>query len=91
MAGSVGPLAAAARDGAVAPRADQYALVPVARVDRIESEDREFHLRVCEGFSKLAADDPEHWVVVDGSGPPAEVADEVLRAVTERLRIGDRA
>lgn len=72
-------------------RADQYALVPVARVDRIESEDREFHLRVCEGFSKLAADDPEHWVVVDGSGPPAEVADEVLRAVTERLRIGDRA
>ena len=73
---------------AEARRAAQHAQLPDMSPDRIEGEDREFHLRVSEGFRKLAADDAEHWVVVDGSGPAAEVAAEVLRAVRSRLGIG---
>ncbi len=57
--------------------------------DRIESEEPEFHLRVHEGFRKIAADDPEHWAVVDGSGSEAEVAADVLTALRARLGIGE--
>lgn len=69
-------------------RAAQRSQLPGVSPDRIEGEVREFHLKVNEGFRKLAADDPEHWVVVDGSGPAADVAAAVLRAVRDRLRIG---
>jgi dTMP kinase len=58
-----------------------------AGLDRIEAEDREFHTRVLEGFRALAAADEEHWVVLDASGGPEEVASGVLAAVTERLGI----
>ena len=72
---------------AEARRADQDTQLAGVRADRIEAEDREFHLRVCEGFRKIAADDAEHWVVVDGSRSQDEVAADVLAAVRERLSI----
>jgi dTMP kinase len=53
--------------------------------DRIESERREFHDRVTAGFRRLAADDPEHWVVIDGIGAPDEVAALVRHAVDSML------
>jgi dTMP kinase len=56
--------------------------------DRIEAEQREFHDRVREGFHQLAADDPEHWAVVDGAAPETEVAARVLEVVRTRLGIG---
>ena len=68
-------------------RAAQQAQLPGVSPDRIEAEEPEFHRRVNEGFRKIAADDVEHWVVVDGSVPALEVAAEVLRAVRERLGI----
>lgn len=68
-------------------RAAQQVQLPGVSPDRIEAEEPEFHRRVNEGFRKIAADDVEHWVVVDGSVPALEVAAEVLRAVRERLGI----
>ena len=59
-------------------RAAQQAQLPGVSPDRIEAEEPEFHRRVNEGFRKIAADDVEHWVVVDGSVPASEVAAEVL-------------
>lgn len=56
-----------------------------ATTDRLERLDAGFHRRVCDGFRALAREDPERWVVVDGSLPPDAVADAVLAAVTERV------
>ncbi len=49
--------------------------------DRMEAEDRAFHARVMEGYRKLAAAQPDRWVVVDGSGTVEEVADLVRKAL----------
>ena len=38
------------------------------REDRFESADVAFHDRVRAGYRALAAADPDHWVVLDGSG-----------------------
>ncbi len=70
-------------------RATQQAQLPGLRPDRIEAEEPEFHRRVSDGFLKIAADDAEHWVVVDATAPVSEVAAEVLGAVRSRLGIGD--
>ena len=59
-----------------------------ASPDRIEAEKRDFHLRVVDGFRKIAAGDTEHWVVIDGSAAESDVAAEVLEAVRCRLGIG---
>jgi dTMP kinase len=53
--------------------------------DRLEKLDAGFHTRVREGYLALAAADPGHWTVVDGSGSVAEVADAVRAAVESRL------
>lgn len=55
--------------------------------DRMEREARAFHRRVHDGFRSLATEDQEHWVVVDGTGPPDVVACEVLGAVRARLGV----
>jgi dTMP kinase len=54
-------------------------------MDRFERADEPFHQRVAEGFHALAAEDPEHWVVVDGTPPVDVVASAVRVAVEERL------
>jgi dTMP kinase len=56
-----------------------------AAFDRLERLDPAFHDRVRAGFSALAAADPGHWAVVDGTAAPGAVADEVLASVTARL------
>lgn len=53
--------------------------------DRMEQAGDGFHARVAEGFDRLAAADPERWVVVDGVGTPDEVAERVARAVAPAL------
>ncbi len=70
-------------------RALERAHLPGMDRDRIEAEDTAFHSRVSEGFRTLATDDPEHWVVIDGSLPPSKVAADVLQAVRTRTGIGD--
>ena len=49
--------------------------------DRLESEPMTFHQRVRQSFLALAAEDPEHYLVVDGR----RERDEIARAVRERL------
>ncbi len=53
-----------------------------ARMDR---QSLDFHLRVGEGYRKIAAAEPERFRLVDGSGDPAEVAERVWRQVSPVL------
>jgi dTMP kinase len=53
--------------------------------DRLESEGLEFHERVRDGYLKMAAAEPDRWVVVDADQPAADVAVAVRRAVADRL------
>lgn len=56
--------------------------------DRIEAAGSDFHRRVALGFADQARDEPDIWVVVDGSGTVDEVHERVLDAVDDVL--GDR-
>lgn len=58
------------------------------RPDRVESEPEDFHHRVREHFLRLAADDPDRYLVVDAELPVDEVADAVAARVAPLL---DRA
>jgi dTMP kinase len=49
--------------------------------DRIEGESPDFFLRAREAFLTLAADDPDHYLVVDASRP----ADEIAQVVATRV------
>lgn len=60
-----------------AERARRMKAVP----DRIEASGADFHRRVEDGFHALAEADPHRWVVVDGDGPIAEIAEKVWSAV----------
>jgi dTMP kinase len=48
--------------------------------DRMERLGKKFHRRVNDGFAKLAADNPDHWLVIDGVGTIEEVASRVNEA-----------
>lgn len=53
--------------------------------DRIEAAGSDFHRRVARGFAEQARDEPDTWVVVDGSGSIDEVHERVLDAVHDVL------
>ena len=53
--------------------------------DRFELEDQAFHRRVADGYRRLAAEDPELWKVVDGTGTVDDVAALVWAAVEPHL------
>ena len=53
--------------------------------DRMEAEGAAFHARVADGYRALAAAEPDRWVVVDGTGPPDDVAERVSKLVAQRL------
>jgi dTMP kinase len=48
--------------------------------DRMERLGKKFHRRVNDGFVALAAENPDHWLVVDGVGSIDEVAARVNAA-----------
>lgn len=52
--------------------------------DRLESEDVAFHMRAADGYRDLADRFPERIVVLDGTRPADEIAEEVYGA----LRVG---
>ena len=56
--------------------------------DRFESADVAFHERVRTGYLELAAADPAHWRVVDGTGDFATVS-SVVDAVLAEVWPGD--
>jgi dTMP kinase len=50
-------------------------------LDRFEQTDTPFHRRVRAGFLELAAQEPERWLVVDGTGSRADIK----QAIWERV------
>jgi len=56
-------------------------------LDRFELADDAFHSRVRAGFAEMAAADPDHWLVIDGTGAKHDVAALIRRTVRERLGI----
>jgi dTMP kinase len=53
--------------------------------DRLEAEPAEFHQRVRAGFLALADDEPERYLVLDATRPPAEISREIQERVRELL------
>ena len=54
-------------------------------VNRIDAADVAFHRRVRAAFRELAADDRDHWVVIDAAGEVEDVSRRVADAVHSRL------
>jgi len=56
--------------------------------DRFELEDLSFHRRVREGYLKMAAAEPDRWLVIDASLPKVKIAgiiwDRVSRLLSSR-------
>jgi dTMP kinase len=57
-----------------------------AREERFELESVRFHERVRNGYLALAAQFPERFVVVDGSGDVAQTEQLVIAALSKNLR-----
>jgi len=55
------------------------------RLDRFEREDPDFHERVRSGFAALAAEQPERFLVLDGTDRVDALADVIEMQVVERL------
>jgi len=53
--------------------------------DRFELEDLSFHRRVREGYLKMAAAEPDRWLVIDASLPKREVAGIIWDRVSQLL------
>jgi dTMP kinase len=56
-------------------------------LDRFEQENGEFFQRVRDGFHAMAANDPQHWVIIEAVGDPDAIEQAVRAAVIERLGI----
>jgi dTMP kinase len=67
------------------PEAERARRRSKGAADRLEREKPSFHAKVDAGYLALARSRLQEWVVVDGSGPPDEVAAAVLEAVVTRL------
>ena len=53
--------------------------------DRFEQENIAFHRRVREGYLKLAADEPERWLVVDATQSKEKIAQIIWQKVSQLL------
>ncbi len=60
------------------------------RRDRFEGEDIAFHRRVREGYLKLAAGEPERWLVVNASQPKEKISEIIWQKVNQLLSDGYR-
>jgi len=53
--------------------------------DRFELEDLSFHRRVREGYVKMAAAEPDRWLVIDASLPKGKIAETIWARVSQLL------
>ncbi len=58
------------------------------RQDRFEQEELAFHHRVREGYLKLAATEPQRWLVVDASQPKGQITRIIWQRVSQLLSTG---
>ena len=56
--------------------------------DRFEREALAFHQRVRDGYLKLAANDPQRWLVVDASQPKSKIEQIIWQRVSQLLLRG---
>ena len=61
-----------------------------AAPDRMEQEALDFHERVCDGYGKLAAENPERIVVLDGMRPITDLQAEVRNRLIPFLSREDK-
>ncbi|HEX7555146.1 MAG TPA: dTMP kinase, partial [Leptolinea sp.] len=53
--------------------------------NRLDAYQKEFHLRVREGYHELSRLEPERWQTVDASNPPEMVQLEIRRVVDAHI------
>jgi dTMP kinase len=54
--------------------------------NRLEQMGLEYHERVRSGYLAMAAQEPERWVVIDGTGDLDRIQAEIRRLVAQRRR-----
>jgi dTMP kinase len=54
--------------------------------DRFESEDIAFHDKIRDGYLKLAAEEPERWLVIDATLPKARIGKIIWDKVNQQLQ-----
>jgi dTMP kinase len=54
--------------------------------DRFEAEDIDFHNKVRDGYLKLAAEEPERWLVIDATLPRARIGKIIWDRVNQVLQ-----
>jgi dTMP kinase len=52
--------------------------------DRLESEVREFHDRVRDGYHSLVKAEPDRWLVLDGAAEPKETHARLVAEIRKR-------
>jgi dTMP kinase len=57
-----------------------------AKPDRFQTQNLEFHLRVKEGFLKLAEAEPGRWFVIDATKSKEEIAEIIWQRVRQLLK-----
>jgi dTMP kinase len=53
--------------------------------NRLDAYELEFHQRVREGYSQLAADEPDRWVIIDAARETELVWNDIIATVETRL------
>lgn len=53
---------------------------------RLDRQSLDFHLRVSQGYRRIAAAEPQRFRVIDGNGEPTEVADRIWAELDLSLR-----
>jgi dTMP kinase len=53
------------------------------RLDCFEREEFAFHRRVRDGYLRMAASDPDRWLVIDGSLPQEKISDMIWEKVSQ--------
>ena len=80
--------------GGLVPDLTFYVDVPVevgltrrhrGETNRLDHKDQEYHARVREGFLKMANEEPQRWMVIDGTRPVDEVQREIRSRLEKRL------
>ncbi len=56
-----------------------------ANLDRIEKEDISFHTRIREGFLSLAAEDPNRFLILDGTETEESLEEKALKAINNLI------
>lgn len=56
-----------------------------SRRDRFERENLAFHIRVREGYLRMAADEPQRWLVIDASQSKVKIKQIIWQRVSQLL------